>query len=166
MNRYVKSKSSLFFIELILSIFFFIIAMAVCLELFVKAHTLSRDTVAINQAVLYSQNLSELFLGSEGDYAAVKEKYISQDCIAVTSLDADTHLLLLFDKEWNAVTDMNSAYYLVLSTYNKDTDFAYEDTYVMRLLDLTDAAWQSDAAVLADESDALVHHLQVKYYTD
>ena len=46
MNRHDTSKSGLFLIELILSIFFFIIAMAVCLQLFVKAHTLSQDTIS------------------------------------------------------------------------------------------------------------------------
>ena len=53
-----SSKSSLFLIELILAIFFFIIAMAVCLQLFVKAHTLSNDTISMNHAVLWTQNLA------------------------------------------------------------------------------------------------------------
>ena len=53
-----SSKSSLFLIELILAIFFFIIAMAVCLQLFVKAHTLSNDTISMNHAVLWTQNIN------------------------------------------------------------------------------------------------------------
>ena len=72
MNRHDTSKSGLFLIELILSIFFFIIAMAVCLQLFVKAHTLSQDTIAMNHAILWTQNLAELFLGNDGDFSCVK----------------------------------------------------------------------------------------------
>ena len=43
MNRHDTSKSGLFLIELILSIFFFIIAMAVCLQLFVSVGTDDRE---------------------------------------------------------------------------------------------------------------------------
>ena len=104
MNRHDTSKSGLFLIELILSIFFFIIAMAVCLQLFVKAHTLSQDTIAMNHAILWTQNLAELFLGNDGDFSCVKQAYRDSDCVDSFAFDADTCLLLAFDKKWNATT--------------------------------------------------------------
>ena len=105
MNRHDTSKSGLFLIELILSIFFFIIAMAVCLQLFVKAHTLSQDTIAMNHAILWTQNLAELFLGNDGDFSCVKQAYRDSDCVDSFAFDADTCLLLAFDKKWNATNN-------------------------------------------------------------
>ena len=80
-----SSRSSLFLIELVLSIFFFIIAAAICLQLFVKTYFLSRETIEINQAVLWSQNLAETFLGGMGDYSIVKELYSDKGCSMVLS---------------------------------------------------------------------------------
>ena len=50
MNR-KGSKSALFLMELILAILFFAAASAVCVQLFVKAHLMSQDTVDLNRAV-------------------------------------------------------------------------------------------------------------------
>ena len=44
-------SSSLFLMELIFAILFFSVASAVCVEFFVKAHLLSRDSDALSRAV-------------------------------------------------------------------------------------------------------------------
>ena len=64
--------------------------MAVCLQLFVKAHTLSQDTIAMNHAILWTQNLAELFLGNDGDFSCVKQAYRDSDCVDSFAFDADT----------------------------------------------------------------------------
>ena len=153
-----SSKSSLFLIELILSIFFFIIAMAVCLQLFVKAHTLSNDTISMNHAVLWTQNLAEIFLGNNGNYDEVKATYSGSDCISSTGLNQKTNLLLLFDKNWEVVTQTDSARYIVLSSYSSDDDYAYEDIYVASYRLLPDIIDQTM------DNDKLIHHIQVKKY--
>ena len=56
-----SSKNSLFLMELILSILFFTLTAAVCLQLFVKAHVLSQDTINLNHAVTQAQNFAEIF---------------------------------------------------------------------------------------------------------
>lgn len=61
-----KSKSSLFLMELIISICFFALASAVCIRLFVQAHFLSRDTITLNRAVSECQNLAEIYCGCDG----------------------------------------------------------------------------------------------------
>ena len=43
--------SSLFLLELIFSILFFSVASAICIQIFVRAHTLSRDARALHTAV-------------------------------------------------------------------------------------------------------------------
>ena len=66
------SKSSLFLMELIIALLFFSLASTVCIRLFVKAHSLSAQTVDQNYAVNYAQNMAEAFLGCDGDLQALQ----------------------------------------------------------------------------------------------
>lgn len=52
-------SSSLFLMELILAIFFFSAASAVCVQFFVKSHLLSRDSNALNHAVNICAGIAE-----------------------------------------------------------------------------------------------------------
>ena len=89
-----SSRSSLFLIELVLSIFFFIVAAAICLQLFISTYFYSRETVETNQALLWSQNLAEPFLGSMGEYPVLKDIYADADCINKLSFSPEEHILL------------------------------------------------------------------------
>ena len=60
--------SSLFLLELIFSILFFSVASAVCVQIFVRAHTLSRDARALHAAVSVCSDAAEI--GSNADAAA------------------------------------------------------------------------------------------------
>ena len=51
MKKLSSSRSSLLLMELILAILFFALASAICLQLFVKASLLSRDTQELDRAV-------------------------------------------------------------------------------------------------------------------
>ncbi len=61
------SRSSLFLMELIMAILFFSLTSAVCIRLFVRAHTISQDTINQNNALTQAQNLAETWLATEGD---------------------------------------------------------------------------------------------------
>lgn len=52
-------SSSLFLMELMLAILFFSIASAVCVQIFVKSHLLSKESEALNHAVNACANLAE-----------------------------------------------------------------------------------------------------------
>ena len=65
-----SSKSSLFLMELIIAILFFSLASAVCIQLFVKSHTLGKTTTDENKSLLMCQNFSEIFLGIIPEYYA------------------------------------------------------------------------------------------------
>ena len=56
--RNQNSKSALFLMELIIAILFFAISSAVCVQLFVKAHLMSRDTTDLNHAVACAESAS------------------------------------------------------------------------------------------------------------
>ena len=131
MNKH-SSRTSLFLIELVLSIFFFIIATAVCMQLFVNTYFLSVQTHEINQSLLWSQNLSEPFLGNSGDYSIVKTLFSDMDCIAELPIEADSSLLLCFDKDWNTLHTFADSKYVIFSTFYIDEVFFYQDIYIAK----------------------------------
>lgn len=99
------SRSSLFLMEMIIAILFFSLASAVCIQLFAKSHTLSKQTVNQNQAVIQAQNLAECYLALEGDFEHIT--------VLLGLADADTSsgcLKLYFDTDW-APTDASAAFY-------------------------------------------------------
>ena len=83
------SKSSLFLMELIIALLFFSLARTVCIRLFVNAHSLSRQTVDMNHAVNYAQNMAETFIGCSGDLQAM------QTILSDSQLSLDGDILVL-----------------------------------------------------------------------
>ncbi|MBR6159083.1 MAG: hypothetical protein IKQ40_02180 [Lachnospiraceae bacterium] len=75
MNKYLKSKTSLFLMELIITILLFAACGAVCVKVFVMSHVMTRDTVELNEAVSIAQGFAEVMRGTEGDIASVLEHY-------------------------------------------------------------------------------------------
>ena len=67
-----NSKASLFLMELIMSILFFSLSAAVCVQLFVESHTLSNESLRLNYAVITSESMAEAFYNTNGDLAALK----------------------------------------------------------------------------------------------
>lgn len=67
-----KSKSALFLMELIIVIFFFALTSAVCLQVFVKAHSVSENTKDLNEAILWADNAAEIFFEFGDDEEMVK----------------------------------------------------------------------------------------------
>jgi hypothetical protein len=55
------SRNSLFLMELIMAIFFFVIACGVCVQVFTKAHLISGDTRSTRLAVEEAENAAEIF---------------------------------------------------------------------------------------------------------
>lgn len=92
-----NSSSSLFLMELIIAILFFSLASTVCIQLFVKAHLLTEKSVNLNQSILWTQNLAEGFLNSNGDLAGMKELFDEKSELG------EDHISLYFDSDWNPV---------------------------------------------------------------
>lgn len=91
------SKTSLFLMELIIAILFFSLSGTVCIQLFAKAHIISRNTVDQNNAITQAQNLAEGWLSLEGDLQKVQPLF--QDSILSSNGD---RLYLLFDENWES----------------------------------------------------------------
>lgn len=73
------SRSSLFLMELIMAILFFSLTSAVCIRLFVRAHTISQDTINQNHAMAQAQSLAEAWLAAEGDASGLTA-FLSASC--------------------------------------------------------------------------------------
>ena len=102
------SKSSLFLMELIISILFFALASTVCIQLFVKSHVIAAQATNQNQATIQVQNLAEAFIASDGDLTVMKS-WFAQD-----SLLSDNDFQLFFDKEWQPCFVSDSSFHIIL----------------------------------------------------
>ncbi|MBQ7360280.1 MAG: hypothetical protein IJW63_09310 [Lachnospiraceae bacterium] len=71
-QKQVKS-SSIFLLELILAILFFSVASAVCVQIFVKAHTMSESSQALNFAVSECSGIAEI-LTTADDLEEIKKR--------------------------------------------------------------------------------------------
>lgn len=106
------SKSSLFLMELVISIFFFALASAVCIQLFAKSHTMSQKTIAQNQIIVWVQNLSELWLASSGDQEEIKNQI--NDLTSGQFSTTENSIIISLDKDWNITDDTSGLYHAML----------------------------------------------------
>lgn len=160
-TRYA-SRSGLFLIELILSIFFFMIAAAVVLQLFVKSHLIKENTININHALLYTQNISEVFLANDGELEAVKALYTDQ-LMDISDL-ADNAVLLLFDKNWNFTADETNAKYTVLADCRRNSDFSFLNIYINTFSPQYREYIASGEYKSVFLKDGYIYHIEVKKY--
>ena len=57
--------SSLFLMELLIAILFFILASAICVNFFVQSHLLEQDSINLNHATNAATSAAEIFLSEE-----------------------------------------------------------------------------------------------------
>lgn len=67
------TKSSLFLIEFIIVLFFFLLVAAVCIQVFVRAYFLSRESENLSHAQTIVQSFAEALKGSDGSIDDMQE---------------------------------------------------------------------------------------------
>lgn len=107
MHIRTTSKSALFLMELILAIFFFSLASAVCIQLFVKAHLLGEDTTNKSHGVMWAQNIAEAYLGSNANLDGTVSTLQA-------TIDAPDSFYLSFDQDWHVVSREQAVYIAVV----------------------------------------------------
>ncbi len=107
------SKSALFLMELILAIFFFSLASAVCIQLFVKAHIIGASTTNKNHAILWAQNIAEAYTGTDANFDA------TVSALNATSV-GDQSFCLFFDSGWNPASSEEAAFVASVTTESID----------------------------------------------
>lgn len=121
-----SSRSGLFLMELILSIFIFSVASAICIQLFIGSHTLSKKSITLNNAVTWCQNVAECFYATDGDLnEMVNLLNLDKN---ITSLANDEQLIIYFNGDNNPLTndmDISSREYCLTATLCKDISNEY-----------------------------------------
>lgn len=109
------SKTSLFLMELIISILFFSLASAVCVRLFVKSHQISTHSVALNHSVRWCENIAELLQAYHGDIETVCQLLESAENCSITGAEVPDSFSICFDKDWLPIiaTDRANIYYVL-----------------------------------------------------
>lgn len=129
MRKKYESKTSLFLIELIIVILFFSITSAICIQIFVKSHTLSNKSINSNHAQLLIQNVTEVFYSENGYFPSLKDYFSTTDTNHFTTVipefisSYDDAFTLLFDANWNPVTNNQDYKYTLLALYSEDMSF-------------------------------------------
>lgn len=107
-----NSRASLFLMELMISILFFSLSSAVCIQLFVKAHTINADTEDKSNATLIAQDISELFHHTKGD----KEQLLSY----YTKYESTTNEVLLYFSENGSSCAKEGARYIATLSFEQN----------------------------------------------
>lgn len=95
MKHISNRRSGLFLLELMIAVLFFSISSAVCVQVFVKSHTLSKEAAEYSQAVQLASGYAERFLGSE-------------------SLDEQSSSRFFYDENWKSTTQEDAPYSLLI----------------------------------------------------
>ena len=99
----MKSKAPLTLMELMIMVLVFALSAALCLQVFITADRLSRESSARDQAVLTAENAAETVKHYAGDLENAAKSLggdVSGDCLKV-----------YYDAQWNQVAeDGNVAY--------------------------------------------------------
>lgn len=94
MNKYSRSRTSLFLMEFVITVFLFAVCGAVCVKLFVRTQTLEKDTYELNHAVMCAQGFAEVMRGTDGDMESIIMMYPE----AVKG--SDTYFEVFYDKNF------------------------------------------------------------------
>ena len=94
MNR-AGSRSSLFLMEMIVTILFFSLASAVCVQCFVRAHLIGEETKELNHAVAIATGYAEVMRGTDGDIDSILAIYPN----AVKG--DDSFIMVFYDGDFN-----------------------------------------------------------------
>ena len=114
-------RSSLFLMELILAIFFFILASAICVRFFVKAHTLEQESMDLNHAVTAAASVAEIVRSQDEPFDFL-EKHFPQG-------EAGNEVFAIFyDSNRTLCKKADAKYTLVLEGRTADNIFTGEIT--------------------------------------
>lgn len=101
-----KSRTSLVLMELIITILFFSLCSAVCVQFFVNAHLTSKKAEELNRAVSKAQGFAEAFRGTDGSYESLIKLY--PEAIS----NSDSSFTVYYDEGFNSTSSVDNAVYV------------------------------------------------------
>ena len=160
MNQTKVRSSSLFLMELIISILFFAVAAAFCVQFIVKSHTISSNAENLASASVECSSVAELIYASDSpaeiviEVAAVwpEAEFQGSQIAAYPATTADSSpdsaadFTIYFDSDWEPCSSEDAVYAL-------QTDITYENNMMQGTI----------SAVSAVDGDA-IYSLDIKHY--
>ncbi|MCR5001676.1 MAG: hypothetical protein K6A71_07775 [Lachnospiraceae bacterium] len=104
MNDAGRSRSSLFLMEMIVTILFFSLAAAICVRCFVSAHMMGKETYELNHAIAIATGYAEVMRGTDGDINSIQAVY--PDSVKVD----DSYLMIFYDSSFNPCDPETAVY--------------------------------------------------------
>ena len=105
-------RSSLFLMELLIAILFFILASAICVHFFVQSHMLEQDSVNLNHATTAATSAAEIFLSEESPSF---EKFFCD------GNNVKNGFLYFYDKNWELCNSSQTKYTVSLHWEENDS---------------------------------------------
>ena len=113
----MKSKAPLVMMEQIIMVLVFALASALCLQTFVLAGKISRQTEAKNHAAIEVQNVAE----------AIKQQGLDRYIENSDAKQVQNGFRILYDAEWNIITESEQmVYYMEISPGKPFLDSLWE----------------------------------------
>ena len=110
-----KSSSSLFLMELIIVLFFFLLTAAICIQVFARAHSISRSSLELSHAQSLCASAAEVFSGTDGSAEAFLEKFPE-------GITAEQGVELFYDENFQSSGENEAKYHLTVETNSSGTD--------------------------------------------
>lgn len=98
-------RSSLFLLELIIAILFFSLTSAVCVQIFVRAHLISRQTQELNMALEKVSGFSDVFLSGNSF-----SDLLPEDACISEHADGSAEYVVSYDENWQLCSSPDAAY--------------------------------------------------------
>lgn len=112
----MRSKSSLFLTEMILSILIFSIVAAVCVQIFVKAHLLSEQNENMNYAQNMAASMSEMLSATEVHPDDILHVFSS-------SVIENDRIIVYFDESWKECPPKDAAFTMEARFHQNSMEF-------------------------------------------
>lgn len=124
MNR-TNSRSGMFLLEIMLSILFFSIASALCLQMFTRTRQTSIDTTNLAQATDHVRNAAELLKYAAKPANGDSGEAFFPDCLLQEYADAfvsSDKIQIYFDENWKHCTVNNGVYCMEAAASQTETE--------------------------------------------
>ncbi|MBQ7678923.1 MAG: hypothetical protein IJT34_03635 [Butyrivibrio sp.] len=135
MNRPSSTRTTLFLMEIVISILLLALSGTVCVQMFVRAHLIARQSIQTNLGVLWTQNLAETFQNCDGDMDAIQSvfaEYAVRLRNETDDLDDPDTLILFLDEEGQLIhhpaddlSGLMASYELLLQIYHMPAETYY-----------------------------------------
>ncbi len=163
-KQMTHSRSSIFLMEIMIAILFFSLVSAVCLQIFVRSHSLSRETSSLNMSVSLCSSVAEIIKSAEdpGDaMETLKDEY------PLSSID-NNMALLTYSKDWEPCgeEDADRMYQVLVTcmTPTEDTDCSGLLTWRITARTVSEDSPGESSEDPSEDSSEEIYHLEVEVY--